>query len=215
MTIATAYVAQLKPGRLQDALELLSLAVKPLANHGAHNVRVFRCGSGETYGAVVLSLEFDNNESHGTWYENIMADDEIAGIMARADSADSPYLSQTTTMNQVISIEGPKDHGPVIQVTFVKPLPGRDQDAIELASRVAQLLGRHGAVGCSLLRITVGGLQAGNLVFVAEYASFAGMGKATDALLNDPDGMALLAESYAAESPVSMISRDNFFEIAL
>jgi hypothetical protein len=215
MTIYTSYVAQLKPGRLQDALELLSLAAKPLANHGAHNVRVIRSASGETNGAVVMSLEFDSNESFGTWYDNVMADDEIVGLLARSDSADSPYLSQTTAMNQVIPIEGPKDHGPVIQVTNFKPLPGRDQDAINLASRVAQLLGRHGAVGCSLLRITVGGLQSGNMVFVAEYASTAGMGKTTDALLNDPDGMALLAESYAAGSPVSMISRDNFFEIAL
>ncbi len=204
---------QVKPGRFQDALELLRLAAKPLEARGARNVRLLRGASGETYGGLVMSMEFENNEAYGTWYDKIMADDEIVGLMARADSADSPYLSQMTSISQEIPIEGPSEHGRVAQVSISRALPGRGQEAINLASRAAQALGRHGARGCRLLWITSGGTQSGLFVFVAEYASTSAMGKSGDALMSDPAGLALLTDLYGAGSPIAVISQDNYDEM--
>jgi hypothetical protein len=213
MTVVSSYVAQVKPGRFQDALELLRLAAKPLEARGAHNVRLLRAATGETYGGVVMSMEFENNEAYGTWYDKIMADDEIVGLLARADSADSPYLSQMTSISQEIPIEGPKERGRVVQVAVSRALPGRGQEVINLGSRSAQVLGRHGALGCRLLWITSGGLQSGLFVFVAEYASTAVMGKSGDALMSGPEGLAFLTDIYGAGSPITVISQGNYDEM--
>ena len=188
---------------------------KPLESRGAHDVRVLRSATGETYGGVVMSLEFENNETYGTWYDKIMADDEIVALLARADSADSPYLSQMVSIGQEIPIEGPKEHGPVVQVSISKPLPGRAQEAINLGSRGAEVLGRHGARGCRLLWISSGGLQSGAFVFVTEFESTGAMGKTGDALMSNPEGVAFLTETGGAGSPATMISQDIYYEITL
>jgi hypothetical protein len=212
MTVVSSYVAQVKAGRFQDALELLRLAAKPLEARGARNVRLLRAASGETYGGLVMSMEFENNEAYGTWYDKIMADDEIVGLIARADSADSPYLNQMTSISQEIPIEGPSEHGRVVQVSISRALPGRGQEAVNLASRAAQVLGRHGARGCRLLWITSGGIQAGLFVFVTEYASTAAMGKSGDSLMSS-EGLPLLTDLYGAGSPITVVSQDNYDEI--
>src|SRR6516165_6693789 len=100
MTTISSYVAQVKPGRFQDALELLRQAAKPLESHGAHDVRVLRSNTGETYGGLVLSLEFENNEKYGIWYDKVMADDEIVALIAQGDGADSPYSNQMVSIGQ-------------------------------------------------------------------------------------------------------------------
>jgi len=215
MTVISSYVAQVKPGRFQDALELLRRAAKPLESLGAHEVRVLRSATGETYGGLVMSLEFENNEAYGTWYDRVMADDEIVGLLARADSTDAPYVSQMVSLGQEIPIEGPKEHGPVVQVSISKPLPGRAPEAISLASRGAQLLGRQGARGCRLLWISSGGMQSGAFVFVSEFASTTAMGKTGDALMSDPEGLAFLTEVGSAGSPATMMSQDIYYELTL
>jgi hypothetical protein len=215
MTTVSSYVAQARPGRFQDALELLRRAAKPLESRGAHDVRILRSNTGETYGGLVLSMEFENNEAYGIWYDKVMADDEIVAMIAQADGADSPYLNQMVSIGQEIPIEGPKEHGPVVQVSISKPLPGRAQEAISLASRASQLLSRHGARGCRLLWISSGGLQSGAFVFVAEFASTAVMGKTGDALMSDPDGIAFLTEVGSAGSPATMLSQDIYYDLPL
>jgi hypothetical protein len=215
MTTISSYIAQVKPGRFQDALDLLRRAAKPLESHGAHEVRVLRSSTGETYGGLVMSMEFDSNESYGTWYDKVMADDEVVGMMAMADSADSPYINQMVSIGQEIPIEGPKEHGPVTQVSITKPFPGRTLEAINLGSRGAQVLARHGARGCRLLWISSGGLQSGAFVFITEFASTAAMGKTGDALMSDPEGLAFLTEVGSAGSPASMISTDIYYDIPL
>jgi hypothetical protein len=215
MTVISSFVAQVKPGRFQDALELLRRAAKPLESLGAHDVRILRSATGETYGGLVMSLEFENNETYGTWYDKIMADDEILGLLARADSADAPYVSQMVSLGQEIPIEGPKGHGPVVQVSISKPLPGRAQEAISLGSRGAEVLGRHGARGCRLLWISSGGIQSGAFVFVTEFASTSAMGKTGDALMSDPEGLAFLTEVGSASAPATMMSQDIYYEMTL
>jgi hypothetical protein len=215
MTTVSSYVAQVRPGRFQDAVELLRRSAKPLEGHGAHDVRVLRSNTGETYGGLVLSMEFESNEAYGTWYDKIMADDEVVAMIAVADSADSPYLNQMVSIGQEIPIQGPKEHGPVVQVSISRPLPGRAQDAINLGSRAAQVLGRNGARGCRLIWISSGGLQSGAFVFVTEFANTAAMGKAGDALMSDPEGIAFLNEVGGAGSPATMVTSDIYYDIPL
>jgi hypothetical protein len=119
------------------------------------------------------------------------------------------------SIGQEIPIEGPKEHGPVVQVSISKPLPGRAQEAISLGSRGAQVLGRHGARGCRLLWISSGGLQSGAFVFVTEFANTGAMGKTGDALMSDPEGLAFLTEVGGAGSPATMISQDIYYDIPL
>src|SRR5436189_462854 len=95
MTVISTYIAQVKAGRFEDALDLSRRAAKPLERLGAHNVRVLRgVASAETYGSFVMTMEYENNEAYGDSYDRLMADDEMLSIMAQADSETSPHITQ-------------------------------------------------------------------------------------------------------------------------
>jgi len=54
-----------------------------------------RSTSGETYGALLLSLEYPSAKDYGVSYDKVMKDDEILSVSAAVDGSDSPYTSQT------------------------------------------------------------------------------------------------------------------------
>src|SRR5205823_3009713 len=78
MTVVSAYVGRLKPGQLDRAVELGSLAKKVLERHGARDTRMLGVALGaESYGSTVFSTEHESNQAFGVFYDKIMADDEL------------------------------------------------------------------------------------------------------------------------------------------
>ena len=215
MTVISTFVSQLKPGRLEDAIAMTRQAAKPLERHGARNVRLMRAATGEAYGALTLVIEYENNEAYGKGLDAIMADDEIVSLIARTESADSPYTSQTLSTALEIPVGGPTGRGPVVQVIVSRAAPGRMQEAIDLAKRTAELVGRHGASGCRLFWLQSAGSLTGLLAIAFEYANNAAMGKASDAFLADPDGLALMGAVYGAGSPITILTSDVYNEVQL
>jgi len=215
MTVISTFLGQVKPGRLEDAVALTAQAAKPLEAHGARNIRLFRGMTGENYGALAVSLEFESNEAWGKANDALMTDDELVSLMARSEGANSPYLTQTVMSATEIPIGGPKGHGPVLGAISSRSAPGQMQAAIEVSTRGAEILGRHGANGCRLLWINNGGTQTGLLILLSEFASNAAFGKASDGFFGDAEGVALLGSVYGPDSPVTIVSQDLYAEITL
>jgi len=215
MTVLSTFIGQVKPGRLEDAVAMTAQAAKPLEAHGARNVRLFRAATGEAYGALAISCEFDSNEAWGAATDAFAADDEIVSLIARGDGEQSPYSSQSISTSTEIPIGGPKGRGPILQAIISRAAPGKMQAAIDLGTRTAELVGRHGASGCRLLWLGNAGTQAGLFVLIIEYATNAALGKGADAFFADPDGLALMGLVYGVDSPVTIISEDIYTEIAL
>jgi len=215
MTVLSTFIGQVKPGRLEDAVAMTAQAAKPLEAHGARNVRLFRAATGEAYGALAISCEFDSNEAWGAATDAFAADDEIVSLIARGDGEQSPYLSQTISTSTEIPIGGPKGRGPILQAIVSRAAPGKMQAAIDLGTRTAEILGRLGVSGCRLLWLGNAGSQAGLFVLVSEYATNAAMGKAADGFFADAAALELLGVVYGADSPVTIISEDVYTEITL
>ena len=216
MTVTTSFTAQVKPGRYEDALGLIRAAAKPIERHGAQNVRAFRGAfSTETYGGIVLSMEYPNGEAWGASYDKTMADDELISLIARSESESSPFSSQALSTTTEIPIDGPKANGPVIEAIVSRANPGRFQDAIELGSKVGVALARLGAIGARLFWVGAAGSVAGVLVLVTEYPDMRTLGKVTDSFLVDPEGQRLLDGAYGANAPVNVISQEIYTEITL
>ena len=216
MTVISTYLAQVKPGRFEDALAMARAAAKPLERLGAHNIRVLRgAASAEAYGGFVMTMEYDTNETWGDSYDRIMADDEMVSIMAQADAENSPYSSQSIVTGIEIPLGSPVANGNVVDVTISKPLPGRFQDAIDLSVKVGALFTKLGAVGTRLFWMGAAGTQAGTLVLTSEYPNMKALGKSVDAFLSDADGRAVLDAAFGANPPSAILSQEIYQEIPL
>jgi hypothetical protein len=216
MTVISTFLAQVKPGRFEDALEMSRQAAKPLERLGAHNIRVLRgAASAETYGNIVFTIEFDNNETWGEFYDRMIADDELVSILAQADGEASPYGSQGIVVGTEIPLGAPTGQGSVVQVTISKPLPGRMKDAIDLSVKVAAQFTKLGAVGSRLLWMGVAGLQTNTIVLTAEYTSMKALGKAADDFLVSTEGQGIIESAFGPTSPVVLLSQEVYQEIPL
>ena len=216
MTVISTFLAQVKPGRFEDAVALGRSAAKPLERLGAHNVRALRgAASAETYGSFILTMEYESNEAYGESYDRLMVDDELVAMIAQADAENSPYATQGIVTGMEIPLGCPAANGNVLQVTISKPLPGRFQDSIDLSIKVGALFTKLGAVGSRLFWMGAAGTQAGTLVLTAEYPNMKTLGKAADAFLADSEGRAILEDAYGANPPTTILSQETYQEIVL
>lgn len=90
----------------------------------------------------------------------------------------------------------------VVAINSAFAAPGRLADACGLAARAAELADEHGAIGSRLLIAHLGGDLTHQLVLTREYPDLAAFGAAGDALLADPELLALDDAIAAADSPV-------------
>lgn len=216
MTVTSTFMAKVKPGRLEDALGLFRSAAKPIERHGAQNVRVFRGAfSAESYGDLLMTMEYPNGEAWGAAYDATMADDELVSLMARSDSDSSPFLTQGLTSAEEIPIAGPKKPGRVMEAVISRPVPGRFQEAIELASKVATLEERLGASSVRLFWVGAAGSIASSLVLATEAPDMKTMGRISDGFLGGTEGQELLEGVFGSNPVVNMISQELYTEIVL
>ena len=215
MTVVSSYVAQVKPGRAEEALALCRQAAKVVERLGGHNVRLLRGQSGETYGALVMSTEYDSEEAWGAGYDALMSDDELISLMSRAESADAPYLTQVVSSATEIPL-GKKaaKRGNVMTVTISRPNPGRFEDAIALGTKASRLFAKSGG-SSRLFSMGYAGTQTGTLVMTTEFKNMAALGKAGDDFMTDPKGQDVFALVTGTDSPVTLLSQDVFIEVPL
>jgi hypothetical protein len=214
--VVTSFLAQIRPGGLERALDLTRRGAKPLERTGATSVRAFRTASGENYGNLLLAIEYPSMKAYGAGYDQIMKDDEIISVLATMDAADTPYTSQQAiTVSTEIPIGAGNKRGPVLQATVARPLPGRFADAVALATKAGNLLVKSGASSARLFQTGIGGSLSMLLVTTAEYPNMATLGEATDKLMESKEGEALINDITGAKPVATIVSSDVFTELPL
>jgi hypothetical protein len=216
MTVLSVYVGQPKPGRFDDAVDISRRARKVVERHGAKNNRILTgMVSGAAFGSIVNSSELEDLEAFGGWYDALMADDEIVGILGQLRGENTPYLSQSAQVVNEISIAG-RTRGPngaIVAVYLSAPVVGRYQAALALAEQGAELLERHGARNCRVFAQQANGVQPDVLVSTAEYDTMRAFGRSTNSFLADPAGLAIVTLTQGSDSPVRLLSSDVYTEI--
>jgi hypothetical protein len=215
VTVLNVYVGQPKPGRYEDVLEMNRAAKKVLERHGAKNARSFMAVvSGAAYGSVVNVCEFDDAEAWGTFYDEVMVDEEIVSMLAQVQGANSPYTTVSMSMVNEIPLGRKRgENGRILYAAVSAPVPGRFQAALALGSQAFDLMERHGARNCRAFQQQANGLQPDVLIGTMEFDDMASYGRAGSALMSDPAAQPLLELLQSSDCPLRSISNDIFAEI--
>jgi len=214
MTFMVSSLAQAKPGRLEDAVALTRQGVKLLERHGAGNIRLFRCVSGELFGSLALSMEYPSMAAWGQAYEELMVDEEMRGYLGAAADGPLTIVSMANGTEIPLGDGLATGQGSVIQVGVGRPVPGRFEDAIDQGARFARIWQRLGATGTRLWQLGASGSQSLSLALVTEFAGMAALGAATDQFAADAEAPQIIGQFNGA-NPVAVSTVDLFTLIPL
>ena len=133
----------------------------------------------------------------------------------RLNAEDSPAIVQFQGLITEIPVGGLSGRGRVIQSYVSRPKPGQLEAAIDLTRQAFSFLEKHGAVGTRLFQQTVAGSQSDTLVASWEFESMQALGKAGDAFMTDPAGIALAQSVAQANSPVAVVNSSIYRDVPL
>jgi hypothetical protein len=214
MAVLVAAGAQVRPGRLNDAVAFYAQTAKALERHGVESMRLFRTMfSAEAYGTLMFSMEFPSFEAAGASNDSVMQDDEILGQMAISDGADSPFAAQSMVSAVEIPIGGRGGRGEVAQVFVARVRPGRLPDAIDESTAGREVFERLGATGSRLFQMLDAGAQTRQIAFTAEFPSMKAWGTAADGLMTDPAAVDLGLRTLGADGASDLISTTVYLRI--
>jgi hypothetical protein len=219
MTVIRTWTVRPQFGRFDDTLAMLTEVAKIVERHHGTEMLLTEAGAaGANSGSLVLSCEFPDFTTYGTFVDEMKADGEVDAYMRRARAADAPYA----LVSALVAAEVPLDRtstregrGTVLFTYTGRSHPGRFDDTKRLACEAFDLIERHGATRCRLLQIGPGGELSGTLVAISEFDDMHAYGAATDAFNADPPGMQLLARLDAPGSPTEFLSSSLYTRIPL
>jgi hypothetical protein len=216
MSILSVTVTRPKPGRTRDSIAMGVQAAKLLARVGAGDCRlVVAEAAGEAAGTQVFTIEFDTNEAFGVFSDKAAVDPQIEALSDRLYAEDSPTVVEFQGIVTEIPLGGRSGRGRVIESYISRPKPGQLEAAIELTRRAFTFLEKHGAVSSRLFQQTIAGSQSDTLVASWEFDSMQALGKAGDAFMNDPEGIALGQLVARADTPITVVNAGIYREVPL
>jgi hypothetical protein len=216
MSVLSVTVTRPKPGRTRDSIALGVQAAKLLGRVGGGECRLIVAeAAGEAAGTQIFTIEFDTNEAYGVFSDKASVDPQIEALTDRLYAEDSPAVIEFQGIVTEIPVGGRSGRGRVIQSYVSRPKPGQLEAAIELSRRAFSFLEKHGAVSTRLFQQTIAGSQSESLVASWEFESMQALGKAGDAFLNDPDGIALARSVAQADTPVIVLNAAIYREVPL
>ena len=93
MTVAQAFVGQVKPGKYDDALEMAQLAKKVLERHGAKHIRLMGAALGlESSSSLIFSTEFDTMQAYGKANDAWVTSPQGQAMGLVLNSSDAPVV---------------------------------------------------------------------------------------------------------------------------
>lgn len=207
-----------RPGRYDDAIGLITEGVKLADRHGARDSRLTQAATaGPTTGLLVLTCEFENLTSYGSYIDDTMNDAEAQSYAHRVREAEAPFVYESTSVLIEIDLERgdvQRDRGRVLDVRFGRALRGRFDETLDLARQTFDLCDRHGSVGCRLFELDHAGEHSGWLCAVMRYNSMTDFGKVRDSWLAEDDGRSI-TQRMRNDSPFEPISSGLYTEVAL
>jgi hypothetical protein len=218
MTVIRTWTVRPYLGRFDDTLGMLAEAAKIFERHHGTELFLTEAGAaGANAGTLVLSCEFPDHATYGTFVDEMKADDEVRTYMGRVRAEDAPYdlVSAAVAFEVPLERATREGHGSVLATYAGRPHPGRFVDAQRLAAEAFDILEGHGAVRCRLLQVGAGGELAGSLVSIAEFDDMHTYGTAMDALMTDPAGTRMVAQIEGPGSPIQVLSSSLYTRIPL
>jgi hypothetical protein len=218
MTVVSSWNCRPKPGRQDAAIALLHEASKLIERHGGHEIRVLQAAvAGAATGSISMSCEFADLTAYGTFTDETARDVETATIVNRSAAVDSPITPESAGVWTEIPLDrrGGNGRGPVVAVYFTKAVPGRLNQALQLASDAFDLLEAGGGLRSRILQATMAGEQADMYVSVIEYESNRAFGAASDSLMASPKGQKLMDTMNSKECPIVNLGSHLYTEIQL
>jgi hypothetical protein len=219
MTIIRTWTVRPQFGRFDDTLAMLTEVAKIVERHHGTEMLLTEAGAaGSNAGSLVLSCEFPDFSTYGTFVDEMKADGEVDAYMRRARAADAPYALVSALLASEVPLDrtSPRDErGSVLFAYSGRSHPGRFDDTRHLAAEAFDLIERHGATRCRLVQIGPGGELSGLLVAITEFEDMHAYGAATDAFNADPAGMQLLARLDTPHSPIQFLSSSLYTRVPL
>lgn len=216
MSVMSVTITRPKPGRTRDAIALGVQAANLLSRIGSGECRLLVAeAAGEAAGTQVFTIEFDTNEAYGVFSDKASVDPQIEALVDRLNAEDSPAVTEFQGLINEIPVGNLGGRGRVIQSYVSRPKPGQLEAAIDLTRRAFDFLGMHGAVCARLYQQTIAGSQSDTLVATWEFDSMQALGKAGDAFMTDPAGIALAQTVAQADAPIVLVNSGIYREVPL
>jgi hypothetical protein len=216
MSVLSVTVTRPKPGRMRDAIALGIQAAKLLGRVGGGECRLLVAeAAGEAAGTQVFTIEFDTNEAYGVFSDKASVDPQIEALTDRLYAEDSPVVVEFQGLITEIPVGGRSGRGRIVQSYISRPKPGQFEAALDLTRRAFSFFEKHGAVSTRMFQQTVAGSQSESLVASWEFESMQALGKAGDAIINDPEGIALAQSVAQADTPVIVLNAAIYREVPL
>jgi hypothetical protein len=219
MTVIRTWTVRPHFGRFDDTLAMLTEAAKIVERHHGTEMLLTEAGAaGSNSGSLVLSCEFPDFATYGTFVDEMKADDEVNAYMRRARATDAPYALVSALVASEVPLERGAAQGGRGTVLFAfagRAHPGRLADVRRVTSEAFDILERHGATRCRLLQVGPGGELSGTLVSITEFNDMHAYGVAIDQFNVDPAGMQVLAHVEGSGSPIQFMSSSLYTRIPL
>jgi hypothetical protein len=188
-TVLDSVGGRVKPGRMEDHLAMGVEVVKLFERLGARNPRLaMAVATGEPAGTFTFSTEYESAEAWGEVADTISTDIEFQAFVARVSGPDAPSeILQFSTSNEIPLRQNNPTLGSIIEVHLTRPIPGRFEAGLELATRVCELVEAHGATNARLFQLGFAGLGSGLQMLSWECENMKTLGRLGDAWGSDPE----------------------------
>jgi hypothetical protein len=215
MTVIETSISRALPGRRQDAIAMGVEGAKLLERHGA-SVRMFTGQpAGEASGTLAFTALYENLEAWGESTDSLAADAEVTALLDRLYGADSPIVIESMSIGTEIPLgrQARAGEGTVLEAYVSRPVPGRFEACLELASSVFDYVESKGATGCRLMQLTAAGSLTDCLVASWEFASMAALGRMGDSFGTEPEGQRIMEMLMGPSSPVTTVTSGIYTQI--
>ena len=178
MPVIRTFISKVKPGRMQDAMTQLSTFDRLFRESGAAHFTAYNVLTGPHFPALTMHAVFDSFAAFGAVQEQLFHHPEGGGA---AFAPDAPTeLIRALLMESAHRTVSPEAVGNVLAQTKIRftlslrPHKGRAGDVIRRASRLADTIHQHGALGANVQHIIAGtdGPRLWLNSFHAGYAEF-------------------------------------------
>jgi hypothetical protein len=188
-TVLNSVVGRVKPGRMEDHLAMGVEVAKLFERLGARHPRLaMSVATGEPGGTFTFSTEYDSAEAWGEISDTLNTDAEFQAFLSRVSAADAPSdILQISTASEIPLRENNPARGNVIEVHVTRPIPGRFEAGLALATRVCELVEAHGATNARLFQLGYAGLGSGLQMLAWECENMKAQGRLGDAWGSDAE----------------------------
>lgn len=212
MTIRRVDFAQVKPGRLQEYVEVFNDMKQAMSNISRPTVRLMLVNHGEagpanlTTGHCYTVADFASGSAYGEFMNAAREDEQVQHVWAHIHSADSPVVHRGSGLLYRFEEGGapePPADGSVAFVRAWKIAPGMT----EIARAAGAVMNRHAEAHgghYQVMRPMIAPSSGPNVIVSFTFPDWAGLGAFLDEINTNPE-IQKVAESFRSATPPGQI----------